>query len=80
MDNAAKLDAAFAVALNMDVSDVNDELAFEATPAWDSIGHMIVISTLEETFGIEISPDDILQLKSYQGCKAILAERYGITF
>ena len=80
MNNAAKLDAAFAAALNIDESDVNDELAFEATPTWDSIGHMIVISTLEETFGIEIAPDDILNLRSYKDCKDMLAKRYGIIF
>ena len=80
MDNAEKYDAAFATALNMDIDQVNDELSFESTPAWDSVGHMIVVSTIEESFGIELDPNDVLAFKSYKNGKKMLAQSYGVEF
>ena len=80
MGNAEKYDAAFATGLNIDPSEVNETLAFESIPAWDSIGQMVLISTIEESFGIEFNPDDILNFKSYENGKTILSQSYGIEF
>ncbi|MBE5884338.1 MAG: acyl carrier protein [Lachnospiraceae bacterium] len=35
---------------------------------WDSVGHIALVTKLEETFDIMMEPEDILQFKSfYQG-------------
>ena len=47
---------------------------------WDSIGHMQMISKLEETFGISISPDDIVKMGTYDDVKKVLEESCGVNF
>lgn len=59
--------------LNYDVSGaVRGE-----TDNWDSIGHMVLIDNVENTFGIMMDPADILNFKSYDSGVEILA-KYGV--
>jgi acyl carrier protein len=52
-------------------------LSYQGLDTWDSIGHMKMIATLEETFDIMIEMDDILDFSSYtKGFKIV--EKYGI--
>jgi acyl carrier protein len=44
---------------------------------WDSVGHMVLISELEEKFGLEFEPEDIVGLDSYEKGIEIL-KKYGI--
>lgn len=53
-------------------------LSADCTPrAWDSIGHMDLMSGMEETYGINISTLDVLDFSSYEKGKEILA-KYGV--
>ena len=54
-------------------------LEFKAIPAWDSVGHMGLVSALEEVFGIMLEPDDIVDMRSFAKGKEILA-KYGVKF
>lgn len=47
--------------------------------SWDSVGHMNLISELEDAFNIMMDTDDIIDLSSYEKGKEILG-KYGITF
>jgi acyl carrier protein len=47
-------------------------LKYQSVSVWDSIGHMALIANLEETFNIEIEPDDIIEFSSYEKGKKIL--------
>ena len=53
-------------------------LKYQGVEAWDSVGHMGLIATLEEAFHIELSSDDIVEFSSYEKGKEILSH-YGIT-
>jgi acyl carrier protein len=44
---------------------------------WDSVGHMSLMTMLEDEFGIEMNADDIIDFSSYQKGKEIMAN-YGI--
>ena len=55
-------------------------LQYQGTTLWDSIGHMALISTLEEAFDIMMETDDIIDLSSYEKGKEILSSKYGIQF
>jgi acyl carrier protein len=79
MNNTEKLHNAFAEALNIDASIINDELKYRSIPQWDSISHMVLISTLEEKFNVSISTDDVIDLSSVGKAKEIL-KKYNITF
>ena len=47
--------------------------------AWDSVGHMGLIASLEEAFDIMMDTDDIIDFGSYEKGKEILAkDAYGV--
>ena len=54
-----------------------DDLEYQGIDNWDSVGHMMLISILEEQFNIMMEMDDIIDFSSFQKGKEILA-KYGI--
>ncbi len=77
MNNLEKYNAAFKEAL--EISDDMDlsELEYQKIQTWDSIGHMALISELEDSFGIEFETDDIIDFSSYKKGKEII-KKYGV--
>ena len=47
-------------------------LKYQDIPEWDSVGHMGLISSLEDAFSIEMEIDDIIDFSSYEKGKEIL--------
>ena len=78
MTNEEKYTQAFMQAFDID-ADTAKSLEFQAIPAWDSVGHMGLVTALEEAFDIMLEPDDIVDLSSYDKGKELLG-KYGITF
>jgi acyl carrier protein len=56
--------ALLSAALQVPEDQITPDLAFGDIPQWDSMGHMEVIMSLENLFGVEISPDTITDLVS----------------
>jgi acyl carrier protein len=79
MNESEKLYAAFAEALNINISAVTDDLKYQSIPQWDSISHMVLISNIEEKFNISVSTDDVIDMSSVGKAKEIL-RKYGIGF
>lgn len=52
-------------------------LKYQDIAAWDSVGHMALMTVLEETFGIEMDIDDIIEFSSFEYGFTIL-EKYNI--
>ena len=52
---------------------------YQDSDEWDSVGHMMLINALEDTFDIMMDTDDIIDLSSYEKGKEIVA-KYGIEF
>jgi acyl carrier protein len=48
------------------------KLKYNSIPQWDSVGHMSMIGSLEETFNITLEMDDIIDFSSYEFGKKIL--------
>jgi acyl carrier protein len=55
-------------------ADQASTLAYQAIPAWDSVGHMSLIAVLEETFGIMMETDDIIDFSSFEKGKELLTK------
>ena len=66
MNNLEKYKKAFTESLNVSEKEVNDNLKYNEIPEWDSIGHMSLISALEDVFEITIETDDIVDYSSYR--------------
>lgn len=73
MGNTEKYDAAFEESLGVEVEELPG-LSYRAIPSWDSVGHMGLMATLEEAFGIALEMDDILDFSSYEKGKEVLAK------
>lgn len=53
-------------------------LVYQATAGWDSVGHMQLMTQLEDVFGIALEMEDILEFSSYEKGMDIL-RKYGVT-
>lgn len=61
-------------ALKVSEEQINPDLSFGDLPQWDSMGHMEVMMTLEERFGVEINAETIASLTSIPAICAYLTE------
>ena len=52
--------------LGIEQKDFNTEIKYNEITEWDSIGHMTLISALEEKFKITFETDDIVDFSSYK--------------
>ena len=80
MDNLEKYNNAF-----METFEITEEeltgLKYQDIEAWDSVGHMSLVSALEDAFDIMMDTDDIIDLNSYEKGREILAKGdYGVEF
>ena len=79
MTNSEKYQKIFIKALSIDESKFSEKLEYNQIPEWDSIGHMTLISELEEEFKVSIETDDIIDFSSFKKGKKILS-KYKIKF
>ena len=79
MTTTQTLFLAFANGLGIDVTTVNDDLAYNSIPQWDSTAHMILIAELENTFDVMLDTDDIIDMSSVAKAKEILG-KHGVQF
>ena len=56
----------FIESLSIDSTKFSDQIKYNDIPEWDSIGHMTLISALEENFSITIDTDDIVDFSSFE--------------
>ncbi len=76
MSNREKYNQAFIESLGVDEDQLNG-LSYQDVPAWDSVGHMGLISEIEDAFDIQFETDDIVDFNSYE--KGIeLLKKYGV--
>ena len=56
----------------IDESEVDDNLEYQGIPAWDSINHLELVSTLETQFDVEFDMDDIIDMENIKKIREIL--------
>jgi len=56
----------FIKSLSIDKKNFNEKLKYNDIPEWDSIGHMTLMSELEDGFNISIDTDDIIDFSSFK--------------
>ena len=78
MDNLEKYDSVFIETFSIEKKILKD-LEYNKIEQWDSIGHMTLISDLEDKFKITFETDDVVDFSSYKKGKKIL-KKYKIDF
>ena len=72
MDNKSKYNKVFIECFSVKEKILSKDLKYNSIPQWDSVGHMSMIATLEESFDITLEMDDIIDFSSYNVGKKIL--------
>lgn len=62
-------------AIKLPAEQITPDLKMTCCPAWDSLAHMELIVSLEEHFGIVLSPDEIVAMTSVAGIKQVLTNK-----
>ncbi|GKV93422.1 acyl carrier protein [Pectobacterium aroidearum] len=71
MSNLEKYNSVFIEVFEV-TEDILSEYKYQDTASWDSVGHMTMIASLEETFDIMMDTEDIIDFSSYAKGKEIL--------
>ena len=79
MSNKQKYQDIFIKSLSIGNKKFDENVKYNEIPEWDSIGHMTLISGLEEGFSISIETDDIVDFSSYKKGIDIL-KKHNINF
>ena len=80
MNNMEKYDKAFIEVFAVDAKELRG-LTYQSISAWDSVGHMSLVSAIEEAFDIMLDTDDIIDFKSYEkGIEILNKPEYGVEF
>ena len=61
--------------LQVPVAEITDDLEMKDVEAWDSLKHMELVVSLEETFGIQLTFDEIVAMQSVGEIKRVLRGR-----
>ena len=78
MTNKEKYDQVFIESFSITADQLNENLVYQSVQQWDSIGHMGMIASLEETFDIMMETDDIIDFGSFTKGIELLA-KYDVT-
>ena len=66
MNNQEKYDISFTEAFSIDKKKLEKNLEYNSIDEWDSIGHMTLMSGLEDAFKISLETDDVIEFSSYK--------------
>lgn len=77
MNNLEKYNKVFCENLEIE-SDKLAGLTYQGTPLWDSVGHMTLISAIEDAFDIMMETEDIVEFSSYEKGIDILKGKYDV--
>lgn len=78
MTNREKYVQVFVDSFSVNPDQLDENFVYQCVPEWDSIGHMGMIASLEETFDIMMETDDIIDFGSFTKGIELLA-KYDIT-
>ena len=71
----AQLRKLMAEVLTIPEDEVVDDLSMSGSDVWDSLRHMELIVSIEETFEIELTGDDIVDMTSVAAIRSVLSAK-----
>lgn len=70
-----KLASILKESFNITESELKDDVRLMSFGEWDSLSHMFFITKLEETYGIELTGDEIADMQTIGDIKGIITSR-----
>ena len=77
MESIANYKKLFVESFALENSDNIEHSEYNSIPEWDSIGHISLISALEEKYDISFETDDVIDFSSFKKGIEIL-NKYGV--
>lgn len=72
-----KLEAVFAETFNIPEDSINDDLKLQEIPTWDSMAHIVLIMRIEETWSIQLTGDEIADMKTVGNARSMIVAHGG---
>ncbi|PID79398.1 acyl carrier protein [bacterium DOLZORAL124_64_63] len=72
-DLDAVLKTLFLDVFEIDAEEYSDDLTYEDTPDWDSLGHMKMVAALTEEFAVDFDIEEVMAMESVAHIKRIVA-------
>ena len=69
-----KLKQILSSTLNVPEEQIKEESSVENVEGWDSLAHLNIILSLEQSFGISISPEEAIEMTSLTSMRKKLRE------
>jgi len=63
METLEKVIEIVASTCDVEKSEVSGESTIGDFPAWDSMGHLAILSAVEEVFNISFEPEDMMEIE-----------------
>lgn len=63
MDTLEKVIEIVATICDVDKSEVTESSMVGDFPAWDSVGHLSILSSVEEAFEISFEPEEMMEME-----------------
>ena len=71
-----KIKELFATILNINEKDINGDITPQNIEKWDSMQHLILVSSFEEEFKINIEPEEAIEMyKDFNTFKTIVMQK-----
>jgi acyl carrier protein len=74
MSNLDKFNSVFAEVFEVEKSELGSDFSIDNVDNWDSVTQLSLVSDMEDEFDIMLDSEDILEFKSYDVAKAIVAK------
>lgn len=75
MELEQKVIRIIADSLEVDESQITEDTAIGDIPEWNSLGHIVIISSLEKEFAINFDPEIIMDLEDVSDIVAAIEQR-----
>jgi acyl carrier protein len=71
-----KVQSAFKSAFDIDPRNITIDTSPDDVPAWDSMGHVTLASSLETTFGISFDVDDLMEMENVKEICRVVESKF----
>lgn len=74
-DLLTRVQTAFESAFDIDPRTITLDTSPDNVPAWDSMGHVTLANSLENTFGLTFDVDDLMEMENVREiCRVVQAK------
>jgi len=70
-----KLNEILSRVFDLNEDKINDNISKENTEEWDSFNHLLLISEIEKSLGINFSISEVEEIKDYKILKQLIKEK-----